>query len=82
MKKYKFLTRISCGILILLTACSGPKVPQQFDHNVSSGQVGISSGKIAALDSIMQSFVDDKKVNCAVGFVAKNGQPLTQKIFL
>lgn len=81
MKKFKFFMGIGLFTLILLSACNGPKVPQQFDHNVSPEKVGINSEKIASLDAIMQSFVDDNKVNCAVGFVAKNGKVVYNKAF-
>lgn len=67
--------------LFLFASCNSPKEPQKFDYNVTPGEAGTTPQKIAALDSVMQSFVDNKKINCAVGFVAKDGKVVYNKAF-
>jgi CubicO group peptidase (beta-lactamase class C family) len=69
--------------LVLISSCSGTgnKPPQEFNYDVRPGKMGVAPEKIAALDSIMQSFVDQKKVNCVVGFVSKNGNVIYNKAF-
>jgi CubicO group peptidase (beta-lactamase class C family) len=78
MSKVKFLMLIA---LVLFYSCNRPNIPQRFNHNVTPDKAGITPEKISALDSIMQSFVDEKKVNCVVGFVAKDGKVVYHKAF-
>jgi CubicO group peptidase (beta-lactamase class C family) len=78
MKKVKFLMLIA---LVIFYSCNRSNIPQRFNHNVSPDKAGITPEKISALDSIIQSFVDGKKVNCAVGFVAKDGKVVYNKAF-
>ena len=72
-----------CILTILIVSCTQNRetLPQQFNHNVQPEKEGVTPEKIAALDSIMQSFIDQKKVNCAVGFVAKGGKVIYNKAF-
>jgi CubicO group peptidase (beta-lactamase class C family) len=72
------------GILIsivLLSSCGSPKQTGKFDYNVTPQEVGTTPAKIAKLDSVLQSFVDSKKINGAVGFVAKDGKVVYNKAF-
>ncbi|MBN1187092.1 MAG: serine hydrolase [Bacteroidales bacterium] len=78
MKKINLLMLM---VLALLYSCNRPGTPQQFNHSVSPEKSGVTPEKVSALDSIMQSFVDGKKVNCAVGFVAKDGKVVYNKAF-
>ncbi|MCO6044037.1 beta-lactamase family protein [Aeoliella sp. ICT_H6.2] len=55
--------------------------PQQFAHDVDLEAAGVSTDKIADMDALLQSFVNDKKVSCVVGFVAKDGQVVYNKAF-
>jgi CubicO group peptidase (beta-lactamase class C family) len=82
MKKNYLLVLTAMITMFLIVSCSGEtKPPQQFNHNVIPEKEGIKPEKIAKLDSIMQSFIDQKKVNCAVGFVARNGKVIYDKAF-
>ena len=67
--------------LALFCSCNRSGTPQQFNYSVSPEKSGVTPEKISALDSIMQSFVDEKKVNCVVGFVAKDGKVVYNKAF-
>ncbi|MFD2164168.1 serine hydrolase domain-containing protein [Paradesertivirga mongoliensis] len=55
--------------------------PQRFTENTDLRKVGTSPAKIKSIDSLMQSFVDQKKVSSVVGFVAKGGNIVYKKAF-
>jgi hypothetical protein len=48
--------------------------PRQFDHDVDPEAAGTSAGKIAGMDALLQSFVDERKVSSVAAFVAKDGR--------
>ena len=56
-------------------------VPQQFNDKVDVKKAGADAGKIAGIDSLLQSFVDQKKVSSVVGFIAKGGNIVYKKAF-
>ena len=56
-------------------------VPQQFNYKVDLKKVGTSTEKVAGIDSLLQSFVDQKKVSSVVAFVAKGGNVVYKKAF-
>jgi CubicO group peptidase (beta-lactamase class C family) len=56
-------------------------VPQQFNYKVDLKAVGTSREKIAGIDSLLQSFVDKKKVSSVAAFVAKGGHVVYKKAF-
>ena len=69
---------------ILSSTCMAQKkaaVPQQFNYKVDLKKVGTSKEKIAGIDSLLQSFVDQKKVSSVVAFVAKGGNVVYKKAF-
>ncbi len=70
---------------LMLSACSTNKeistVPQALNHEVDLKEAGTSKKKIAAVDSLLQSFVEQKKVSSVVGFVAKGGNVVYKKAF-
>jgi len=83
---YKFLKMGFYLALILLVSCNTStqqqnSTPQEFDYDVTPEEVGTTPEKIAELDAIMQSLIDEKKVPCAVGFVAKDGKVIYNKAF-
>lgn len=53
----------------------------QFNYKVDFKKAGTSPPKIAALDSLLQSFVDQKKVANVSAFVAKGGNVVYKKSF-
>jgi CubicO group peptidase (beta-lactamase class C family) len=83
MKKILKLTTVV--ILIALLGCEGKDKknasPQQFNHHVNLNEIGISQNEVKEIDSLLQSFVDQKKLNCVAGFVAKGGKVIYNKAF-
>jgi CubicO group peptidase (beta-lactamase class C family) len=78
------------GIAVALTTlfvfgCSVKKEeassPQQFNYTISLKESGISQKKVEQLDSLLQSFVDQGKLNCVAGFMAKGGNVIYNKAF-
>src|SRR5687768_3107720 len=84
MKK-NFIGAALLAAIMLTLACSAQKennaAPQQFNYNVDLKTVGTSTEKIASLDSLLQSFVDQKKVANVAAFVAKGGNVVYKKSF-
>ena len=52
-------------------------VPQKFTQGKSAG----ATRQVSAIDSVLQSFVDQKKVSSVVAFVAREGNVLYKKAF-
>ena len=81
----KILLPIFLSIALALTAeyCAQKTiaVPQQFNYKVDLIKVRTSPQKVKGIDSLLQSFVDQKKVSSAVGFVAKGGDVVYEKVF-
>ncbi len=69
----------------MLLACGTVKqttgVPQSFKYNADLKSVGTSAEKIAGLDSLLQSFVQEKKASAVTAFVAKGGNVVYKKAF-
>jgi CubicO group peptidase (beta-lactamase class C family) len=55
--------------------------PQQFNHNISLKQLSISQKEVEEINSLLQSFVDQKKLSSVVGFVAKGGNVVYHQAF-
>lgn len=81
----KFLGLIVVFIIVSLSVWGqGEKesaTPQQLNHKIDIKKAGISSQRIEAIDSLLQTYVDQKKLNCVVGFVAKGGHVVYDKAF-
>jgi CubicO group peptidase (beta-lactamase class C family) len=69
----------------LTVVCSAqeapPAIPQQFNYKADLKAAGTSGKKIASIDSLLQSFVDQKKVSSVSAFVAKGGTVVYKKAF-
>lgn len=81
--KYSFFS-LTFLITFMLTAkvvAQKQAVSRQFNYNVDLNKVGTTRGKIAAIDSLLQSFVDQKKVANVAAFVAKGGNVVYKKSF-
>ena len=69
----------------LTIECSAQQKPaavvEQFNYKADLNKAGTSNQKIAALDSLLQSFVDQKKVANVAAFVAKGGNVVYKKSF-
>ena len=81
----KILLPIALFIASALTAeCRAQKtiaVPQQFNYKVDLIKVRTSTQKVKDIDSLLQSFVDQKRVSSVVGFIAKGGDVVYKKAF-
>ncbi|MEO6455126.1 MAG: serine hydrolase domain-containing protein [Ginsengibacter sp.] len=69
---------------LLSSACVAQKkaaTPQKFNYKIDLKKVGTSAEKVARIDSLLQSFVDRKKVSSVVAFVAKGGNVVYKKAF-
>lgn len=73
------------AIALLFLGCGEQKkngsIPREFSYNTDLKEAGVNEGKISEMDSLLQSFVDQKKLNCVVGFVAKGGNVVYEKAF-
>src|SRR5690606_6131122 len=55
------------------------KFSQRFNENTDLTEHGLNEEKLKTIDSLLQSFVDDKKINAVAAFVAKGGDVLYNK---
>ncbi|MEK6481423.1 serine hydrolase domain-containing protein [Catalinimonas sp. 4WD22] len=83
MKKINVITTLFLFIFAL--GCDTMKEnlagPQSLNHEVDLQKAGTTTDRIASVDSLLQSFVDQEKVSSVVGFVAKDGQVVYHKAF-
>ena len=84
MKK-NYIGAVLVTATMLTLTCSAQKknhaAPQQFNYKVDLKKEGTSTEKIAGIDSLLQSFVDQKKVANVAAFVAKGGDVVYKKSF-
>lgn len=73
------MKKIICSLsaLLALSFASAQKPPQQFSNSDAKPDVK----KEARVDSILKSFVDEKKLNCVEAFIAKDGKIIYKKAF-
>ena len=65
----------------LAQAQTSAPAPQRFTIRTDLKAVGTTNERINAVDSLLQSYVRDKKVGSVVGFVAKGGNIVYKKAF-
>jgi CubicO group peptidase (beta-lactamase class C family) len=63
------------------TTNQSDSIHQTFNKNPDLAQMDIGKTQIESIDSLMQSFVDQEKLNCVTGFVAKGGNVIYNKAF-
>jgi CubicO group peptidase (beta-lactamase class C family) len=84
MKKNYFVV-VLVATTMLSVVCSAQKTnrttPQKFNYNFDLKAVGTSNKKIAIIDSLLQSFVDNKRVSSVTAFIAKGGNVAYKKSF-
>lgn len=72
-------------VLIFVCGCDTKREnftrPQSLNHEVDLQEVGTTKEKVGVVDSLLQSFVDQKKFSSVVGFVAKGGNVVYHKAF-
>lgn len=54
-------------------------VPQQFTPAADLPALGVDINRVKSLDSLLQGFVDNKKLSCVAAFVAKGGNVVYKK---
>ncbi len=69
---------LSLGASVLGASAYGA---QAFNHVVDPQTAGIEPNAVAEMDALLQSFVDEQKVNCVTGFVARGGDVVYRKAF-
>lgn len=55
--------------------------PQNFKPISNVSALSINTEKVKSIDSLLQAFVDNKKLNCVAAFVAKGGNVVYKKAF-
>lgn len=84
MKKV-FLYTLFVAATLWIVNCSGEgqstSHPQQFNHDVDLQSIGTTAAKVASVDSLLQSFVDEKRASSIAAFVAKGGDVVYHKAF-
>ncbi len=71
------------ALAVLTFTCKGfsmqaDNIPQSFNQDPNPG---VSAKKVESMDSLLQSFVDEGKLNSVAGFVAKGGNIVYKKAF-
>lgn len=88
-KKIYKMKKINMVLLLLLFISYGCKnntnhqigIPQSFNMNADFKELGINKEKIGSIDSLLQSYIDNKQLNCVTAFVAKGGNVIYNKAF-
>ncbi|MCW9706060.1 serine hydrolase domain-containing protein [Fodinibius salsisoli] len=84
MKRILLYTICITAVLLVLGCSSNTEtaeVPEQFNHDVNLQNAGTSAEKVKSLDSLLQSYVDQKRVSSVATFVAKGGDVVYHKAF-
>jgi CubicO group peptidase (beta-lactamase class C family) len=80
----KYLSIVSAIAVLWTFNCTAQKkttVPQQFNYKADKKSEHISTKRTSGIDSLLQSFVGQKKASNVVGFVAKGGNVVYKKAF-
>lgn len=83
MKTFKLLMNaVAFASALLLVSCSSaPQTPQEFNYDSDLSGLGVTQDRIDTLDSLLQSFVSEKKMPFVTAFVAKGGNVVYEKAF-
>ena len=81
MKKIVSLAAFLTALIMAASCGRGNQPPQQFNDHADPAAFGVTPDREAALDAVLQSFVDSKKVPCVTAFVAKGGNVVYEKSF-
>ena len=57
------------------------RIPQSFTKGAELKKTIVNENRLRSIDSLLQSFVGDKKVSCVTAFAAKGGNVLYKKSF-
>lgn len=83
------MKNIYLAILLLSVVCASctdktaknPTTPRQFNYSFNPEDVGTTPEKIAVMDSLLQSMIDEGKTYTLAAFVAKGGNVVYHKAF-
>lgn len=82
------MDKLNIILLLVLSGLIGCKnsnknleIPQHFNKNVDLNRIGINKDEIADIDSLLQSYIDTKKLNGVTAFVAKDANVIYYKAF-
>ncbi|HEX2860397.1 MAG TPA: serine hydrolase domain-containing protein, partial [Lacunisphaera sp.] len=67
---------LAAGQVTILAA-----TPQHFARKGDLAEAGVDPGQVAKMDTLLQSFVDNRKLGSVAGFVAKGGNVVYEKAF-
>lgn len=81
MKKIVLFAALLTALIMVASCGQGNQIPQQFNDKADPAALGVTPEREAALDAVLQSFVDGKKVPCVTAFVAKGGNVVYEKSF-
>jgi CubicO group peptidase (beta-lactamase class C family) len=81
MKKIVSVAGFLTALFMAASCGRGNQPPQQFKDDADPAAFGVTPEREAALDAVLQSFVDGKKVPCVTAFVAKGGNVVYEKSF-
>jgi CubicO group peptidase (beta-lactamase class C family) len=79
--KIKHSAVLFCTAAFGLLQPSVSAAPQQFVTPANLNALGVKPESVDAMDQLLQSFVDQQKLSCVVGFVAKDGNVVYKKAF-
>lgn len=70
MKTFKLLMNaVAFASALLLVSCSSaPQTPQEFNYDSDLSGLGVTQDRIDTLDSLLQSFVSEKKMPFVTAF--------------
>ena len=77
----RFLYFIALLAAMVTVSCNRQGIPEEFNYKVKPAKLGVTDAKIAALDDVLQGFIDQEKVSCATAFIAKGGNVVYEKSF-
>jgi len=71
------------AVIVVSNIVSAQKTvtPQNLKSIADLSALNIQSNKVKSLDSLLQAFVDNKKLSCVAAFVAKGGTVVYKKAF-
>lgn len=83
MKTFRFISPLVLIATSLLLSACGPKsqTPQQFNYDVDPVELGVTPERVAELDALLQSTVDNGQLPFVTAFVAKGGDVVYEKSF-
>ncbi|MEO5958325.1 MAG: serine hydrolase domain-containing protein, partial [Opitutaceae bacterium] len=78
----QFARLLLCGLLLCgVAGTSLAATAPQFRRDIAPEKLVANPAEIAKMDALLQSMVDEQKLNAVVGFVAKGGNVVYHRAF-